>query len=181
MPGRNLTELPAFVPGSGNVNVVVENPAGSRVKAAYDPELDIFHLSYVLPKGSAFPFEFGFIPSTIAEDGDPLDIMVLLDVPTSTGCVLTARAIGAIEAEQTQDGRTFRNDRLIGVAIAGHQYSEVRSLGELDQRTLDEVESFFVSYNRMRGRVFEPIRRAPSTTAIDLIHRAMDRRAAKMS
>jgi inorganic pyrophosphatase len=176
MASRNLTELPAFLPGSSNVNVVVENPAGSRVKSAYNPKLDIFHLSYVLPKGSAFPFEFGFIPSTIAEDGDPLDMLVLLDVPTSVGCVLTARPIGAIEAEQTQDGRTFRNDRLIGVAIAGHQYSDVHSLDALDQRTLDEVELFFTSYNRMRGRVFRPIQRSSSSVAIDLINRAIKRR-----
>jgi inorganic pyrophosphatase len=158
------------------VNVVIECPAGSRVKSTYDPTLDIFHLSYVLPKGSSFPFEFGFIPSTVAEDGDPLDMMVLIDVPTSVGCVLTARPIGVIEANQTQDGKTFRNDRLIGVAMASRTHADIESLADINQSILDEIEQFFKSYNRMRGREFNPIRRAESSVAVELVNRAIERK-----
>jgi len=133
----------------------------------------------VLPEGNFFPFEFGFIPSTVAEDGDPLDILVILDAPSAVGCTVVARAIGVIEAEQTQDGKTFRNDRLVGVAIASATYTNVRSLDELPSTLLDQIEHYFISYNEMRGRRFKPIRRAPADTALQLLHRAMDAYAAR--
>src|SRR5258705_12154919 len=107
-----------------NLNVVIESPRGTSVKFDYNPDLDAFELSYIMPAGSVFPFEFGFIPSTLGEDGDPLDMLVLMDAPTCVGCILIARAIGVIEAEQTEKGNTFRNDRLIGVALASHQRAE---------------------------------------------------------
>jgi inorganic pyrophosphatase len=115
---RNLTELPAFDEESRSLNVIVESPRGSRVKFHYNPARDLFELSYIMPAGSVFPFEFGFVPSTLGDDGDPLDIIVFMDAPTCVGCLLVARPIGVIEAKQTQEGKTFRNDRLIGVAAA---------------------------------------------------------------
>jgi inorganic pyrophosphatase len=181
MDRRDLTKLPAFVKGSTNLNVVVESPRGTSVKLDYNAESDAFELSYVLPTGSIFPFDFGFVPSTVAEDGDPLDILVLLDVPTCVGCVLTAKPIGVIEAEQSQDGKTFRNDRLIGVAIADQQRASLSSLTEMNPHVLEEIELFFSSYNKMRGRKFRAIHRAGSNTAIELVRRAMQRFAASKS
>src|SRR5436189_4786599 len=87
--------LPPF-DGSNGVNVVIETPRGSRNKYAYDPRSGLFELRHVLPAGHAFPFDFGFIPSTRAEDGDPIDILVLLDAPTVPGCRLRVRLLGVL-------------------------------------------------------------------------------------
>jgi inorganic pyrophosphatase len=173
MRHRNLTELPAFEHNSTNLNVVVESPRGSSVKFDYNPDTDVFELSYIMPAGTVFPFEFGFIPSTLGDDGDPVDILVLMDASTCVGCVLVARPIGVIEAEQTQEGKTFRNDRLVGVATAAHEHAKLKSLAEFDPRIVDEIEHFFISYNEMRSRRFKPIRRAGVKSALELVRRGM--------
>ncbi|HLX36796.1 MAG TPA: inorganic diphosphatase [Candidatus Binataceae bacterium] len=99
---KNLARLDPFDPETKDLVVVIETPKGSRNKYDYDPEPGAFKLAHVLAEGLAFPNDFGFIPSTLAEDGDPLDVMVLLDEPTAVGCVLTARLIGVIEGNQTE-------------------------------------------------------------------------------
>src|ERR1700736_138231 len=140
----SLVKLKTFDPETKDITVVVETPKGSRNKFDYDEKLDVFKLANVLPEGAAFPNEFGFIPSTLGEDGDPLDVMVLLDQPTAVGCILTARLIGVIEAKQTEeDGTKCRNDRLIAVATHAHIHGEVESLGQLDDKIVDEIEHFF--------------------------------------
>src|SRR5689334_13079142 len=96
--------------------VVIETPKGSPNKLAFEPRYGAFVLKGVLPAGAVFPFDFGFVPSTRADDGDPLDVLVLMDAPVSPGCVVPSRLIGAIEAEQTEDGTKERNDRLLAVA-----------------------------------------------------------------
>src|SRR4051812_16479610 len=93
---------------------IVETPKGSRNKFSYDRETRLFKLGGLLPQGMMFPFDFGFLPSTIGGDGDPLDVMVLMDAPAHVGCLLELRIIGIITAEQTQDGETTHNDRLLG-------------------------------------------------------------------
>jgi inorganic pyrophosphatase len=127
----------------------------------------------VLPEGNFFPFEFGFIPSTLAADGDPRDIMLIADAPSAMGCIVTARALGVVEAEQTQDGRTFRNDRLVGVAVASATYASMTGLDELPPGLMNQIEHYFISYNEMRGRRFKPIRRAPANVALRLLHDAI--------
>src|SRR5262249_11212882 len=111
---RGLTHLAAWESGSGLVNVVIEAPRGSRNKYKYDERHGLFRLSKVLPLGACFPYDFGFIPSTRAEDGDPVDVLVLTEEPAFAGCVLPVRLLGVIEAEQTEGGKTVRNDRLVG-------------------------------------------------------------------
>src|SRR5580765_8091764 len=96
---------------------IIETPKGSRNKFDYDPDSGLFKLGGLLPEGMMFPFDFGFIPSTLAEDGDPIDIMVLMDAPAHVGCLIEIRIIGIVMAEQTEEGKTETNDRLLGVAI----------------------------------------------------------------
>jgi inorganic pyrophosphatase len=110
-----LTQLPAWNPDSGLLNVVVDTPKGHRNKYKYDETQGLWRLSKVLPLGASFPFDFGFVPSTRGEDGDPVDVLVLLDEPSFPGCIVPARLIGILEAEQTQEGKTIRNDRLVAV------------------------------------------------------------------
>src|SRR5262249_26353611 len=102
-------------PATGLVHVIVDTPKGSRNKFKYDEALGLFRLGKVLPLGSSFPYDFGFIPATRAEDGDPVDILVFADEPTFCGCLVTVRLLGVIEAEQTEKGQTVRNDRLVGI------------------------------------------------------------------
>ena len=92
-----------------------------------------------------FPFDFGFVPSTLGGDGDSLDIMVLMDEPAHVGCLLDVRIIGLIEATQTEDGETETNDRLLGVAIHSYQHQDVSSIEDLNPVRPDQLEQFFVS------------------------------------
>jgi inorganic pyrophosphatase len=98
--------------------VVIETPKGSPNKLTFEPRYGTFVLKGVLPVGAVFPFDIGFVPSTRAEDGDPLDILVLMDAPVFPGCIVPSRLVGVIEAEQTEDGKTERNDRLLAVAAS---------------------------------------------------------------
>ena len=119
---------------------IIETPKGSRNKFDYDPDSNLFMLGGLLPEGMMFPFDFGFIPSTLGEDGDPLDIMVLMDAPAHVGCLMDVRIIGIIQAKQSEDGKTERNDRL---------------LGDVNRTLLDQLEAFFISYNKQRGKKFK--------------------------
>lgn len=127
----SLTKLPARDPDSDHVNVVVDTPKGSRNKYKYDEKSQIWRLSKMLPLGSVFPFDFGFIPSTEGDDGDPLDVLVLTEEPSFAGCVLPAILIGVLEAEQTEEGNTVRNDRLIGVVETPFRERPAEFVGRL--------------------------------------------------
>lgn len=115
----------------------------------------MFALGGLLGEGLAFPFDFGFIPSTRGDDGDPLDVMVLMDEPAHVGCLLDVRIIGVIEAEQIQDGKKpVSNDRLVAVAVHSYSHENITELKQVNQSLLDQVEQFFVAYNKNRGKEF---------------------------
>jgi|SRR5690242_8344834 len=143
----------------GHIQVVIETPKGSRNKYAFDPEQRIFKLKRVLPEGMVFPHDFGFIPSTRAEDGDPLDVLILMDEPAFPGCLVEARLVGVIEAEQVENGKAERNDRLVAVCNASHTHSDIKSLKDINESLLDEVEKFFVNYNGTEGKKFKVLAR----------------------
>ena len=128
----DLAHLETWDSKSGCLNVIIETPKGSRNKFEYKPEGGLFELSKVLPKGLSFPYDFGFVPSTKGEDGDLLDVLVLMDEPAFTGCKVRCRLIGVIEAEQTnKHGETVRNDRLIAVADRCENDKGTRSVKQL--------------------------------------------------
>lgn len=159
--------------GAGPIEVVIETSKGSQNKLKYDPDRARFRLSHVLPTGMAFPFDFGFVPDTRADDGDPLDVLVLTDAPLPTGCLVDVRLIGVLEAEQREkDGRLVRNDRLIGVAEESATHREVRELTDLSGALLAEIEAFFEQYNRLDGKTFRVLHRRGSTAAAGAIRRA---------
>jgi inorganic pyrophosphatase len=166
-----LSRLPPFDPESGDLNVVIETPRGSRNKFGWDEERQLFKLNGVLPAGAVFPYDFGFIPSTRGEDGDPLDVLLLMDEPAFPGCVVAARLLGVIEAEQTEEeDRVERNDRLIAVASTSHTHGHLQELDDLNDRLVPEIEHFFVSYNAAKGRKFQPLRRSGASRAKELVH-----------
>lgn len=166
-----LAEKP-FKSKRHSLRVVIETPKGRRNKYRYNPDLDCFELHKVLPAGAAFPYDFGFVPGTRADDGDPLDVLVLMDESAFPGTIVAARAIGVIEAEQTEKGKTIRNDRIVAVAEEAHDYSGVRKLKDINPHLLQEIEHFFVSYNEMRGRKFRCKGTAGPKVALRLVDKA---------
>ena len=156
----NIAELsagrfPVVDGATGLVDVVIEAPKGSRCKYKYDENAKIFRLNKLLPLGASFPFNYGYIPATRGQDGDPLDVLVLGDEPIFAGCVVPVRMIGVIEAEQTErTGKTVKNDRLLAVLETQYNPPQFRSIEEVDSQTLREVEHFFVSYNEIEDRKF---------------------------
>ena len=168
-----INKLHAVDPDSGRLNVVVDTPKGSRNKYKFDEQHQLWRLSKVLPQGLSFPYDFGFVPSTEGEDGDPVDVLLLMDEPTFPGCVVPARLIGVLEAEQTEGGETVRNDRLIAVVETPYNPAEYRSLDEVDQQHLDDIEHFFVSYNQREGRQFKPLAPRGADRAKALLNEAI--------
>lgn len=158
-----------FVKNSDNINVIIETPKGSGVKYTFDTKAKLFKLSSILAEGLVFPFNFGFIPNTRGEDGDPLDVLVLFDNPCYPGCLIECKVIGVIEAEQTEKNETVRNDRIITTAVEAERYNKVNSLKDLDKYMMDEIVNFFISYNKMNNKIFTPLGNEGPKKAIELI------------
>jgi len=172
---RSLMSLEQRDAESGALLMVIETPRGNRAKFKYHASAGAFRLHKLLPLGSAFPFHFGFVPSTRGEDGDPLDILLLLDEPLPQGCVVEVRALGAIEAMQyAPEQAPVRNDRIIAVAAKSEEHSECHTLDDLDAGLVTKIEQFFVNYNLLEGKKFNPIGRVDKATAEQLIQSAAD-------
>ena len=160
-------------PGTGTVEVIVETPKGSHNKLKYDPDRDAFRLSHVLPVGMTFPFDFGFVPDTRAEDGDPLDVLILMDAPCPTGCIVDVRLIGVLEVEQREkDGTVVRNDRVVAVADPSATHVDTRDLSDLAAPLLNEIEAFFDQYNRLDGKSIRILHRRGAAAARQTAERA---------
>lgn len=164
-----VSRLAARDEKSDLTTVVIETPRGSRNKFKYDEELGIFRLSKVLPAGFAFPHDFGFVPSTRGEDGDPLDVLVLAEEPLFPGCVVGTRLVGVIEVEQKEDGKSERNDRLIAAVETPFNAPEVSSLDEMPTPRLEQIAHFFVSFNAAHGRELEVVGRGGPSRAHELV------------
>jgi inorganic pyrophosphatase len=149
------TKIRPIKTASGTLQVVIETPKGSRNKYSFDPEQKIFCLKKILPAGMSFPYDFGFVPQTIAPDGDPLDVLLLMDEPAYPGVMVPARLIGVIEGEQIEGKKKNRNDRLLAVAEMGHLYSNVKSWDDLPRKFIHELEQFFVNYHQLEGREYK--------------------------
>lgn len=172
--GASPTRIPAFADEDQKVlNAVIETPSGSRNKFKFDEELGFFALSGVLPEGMVFPHAFGFVPNTKAADGDPEDILIIMDEPTFTGCIVRTRLLGVIEAEQTEDGKTERNDRLISVAAHSRDYSEIQNLDDLNKNMVKEIEQFFMNYNKERGKKFRVLGTRGPKQALKLLEKSL--------
>ncbi len=150
-----LSELPCRDEKDGTLRVVIETPRKSPNKYRYEPECGTLLLASMLPEGMSFPYDFGFIPSTMGGDGDPLDVLVLMDEPAIPLSIVRTRLIGAIEAEQKdQDSGWETNNRLIGVATHAHSHADESSLKSLRPHLVEEIIAFFEQYNRQRGGEF---------------------------
>jgi len=174
---KAIRKLPAF-DSAKCVNVVIETPKGSRVKYTYDQKTGLLELKKALPEGMVFPFNFGFIPGTKAEDGDPLDVLIVNEETLVPGCLVKARLVAVIEAKQGKRGKKkVRNDRLVAKAIGKQTPTFLESL-DLDKKTLGEIEYFFVSYNKLSENEFKVVGRGGEKKAVALIRRAEKRKQA---
>jgi len=170
----NFDKISPFDEESGDLNVIVDTPKGNRNKYKFDEEKGIFKLGGVLPVGAYFPFDFGYIPNTLGGDGDPLDVLVLMDEPAFCGCLIAARLIGVIEANQTErDGKTERNDRLIAVSTDSRIHEDIKSINDLNEKLVDEIEHFFKSYNEAKGKKFESLGRFAAQKAKKIVEKGM--------
>jgi inorganic pyrophosphatase len=156
----------------GLLQVIVETPAHSHNKFAFDPDQEIFILKKVLPAGMVFPYDFGFLPRTLAADGDPIDVLLLMDEPVFPGCAVPARLIGVIQGEQMERKKKIRNDRLVAVAEANHMYSNIRKLEDLPKKWIEELEDFFVNYHELEGKKYKLLGCKDANTALQLIKKA---------
>lgn len=160
---------PPFIEETDNINAIVETPKGSRNKYAYKEKSDLMKLKKALPAGMVFPFDFGFIPSTAAEDGDPMDILVLTDAPTFPGCLVESKVLGIIKVEQEKKGEKVRNDRVIAVHLDTRMYSSANNIDDLPEGLVKEIVNFFASYNHLSEDMFQHLGNDGPEVAIKLI------------
>ena len=147
----NFFNLPPFTEDS-DVHVVIETPRGSRAKFAFDPKLESFALAKSLLTGLSYPHDWGFVPSTTADDGDPLDIMVIHDATTFPGLVVTCRVIGILQIEQKSKKRTERNDRLFAVPRRSHSEQALKDVADLTKPIREELEKFFIATDELEDK-----------------------------
>ncbi len=119
-----------------------------------------------------FPYDFGFLPRTLAPDGDPIDVLLLMDEPAFPGCAVPARLIGIIEGEQLDGKKRVRNDRLVAIAQANHMYNNVRKLKDLPDKFVHELQVFFVNYHSLEGKRYKLLGCRGIDAAMDLIKQA---------
>lgn len=154
---------------------IIETPKGRRSKFKYEKDSGLFSLSNILPQGFSFPFDFGFIPSTEAEDGDPLDLIVLMDEPAHVGCLLNVRLIGVIKVVQTEKEKQTENDRLLAVAIRTVEFKDVNDISDLPKSHVDQISEFLALYNKNSGKQDEVKGIEGPDAAIELLEKSAAR------
>jgi inorganic pyrophosphatase len=174
-PAKSLSNPILLKPvnkSDGMLQVIIETPKGSRNKFAYDEEQNIFAVKKVLPAGMTFPYDFGFLPRTLAPDGDPIDVLLLMDEPAFPGIAVRARLIGIIQGEQVEGKKKTRNDRLLAVAEMNHEYADIKKLDDLPRQFVHELEEFFVNYHRLEGKQYKLLGCKGADTAMREIEKA---------
>jgi len=145
---RNYLHLPLGDRQPDEINVVVEIPEGSRNKYEYDKHLDIFRLDRALHSAVYYPGEYGFAPQTLALDGDPLDVLVLVIAPTFPGCLVAARPIGLL---QMVDGGK-EDDKILAVPVGEPAFDEIYNYTQVFAHTLRKISHFFETYKALEGK-----------------------------
>jgi inorganic pyrophosphatase len=155
-------------------DIVIETPAGSRIKYAWDPDANRFRASKVLPLGLSFPFDFGFFPGTKAADGDPLDALVVADAPLAVGAIVECRLLGVfrVATSEKASSKLIENDRLVAVPVDSIRGARWRELPDLGGELVREIGDFFESYIQREGRRFESRGRAGARAAYATLERS---------
>jgi inorganic pyrophosphatase len=170
---RNLNSLPAFDGRSNRINVVIEASKGSRIKLKYDETLEIFRAEKALPIGLVFPFDFGFIPSTLGGDRDPLDVLVLSESGLPWGTLVLGKVVGIVKCEQTQKGSKERNDRIIALPLDAKSLEPMQPDITFDSELKQAIAEFFIKYNELQDKKLRVIAIEGPRSAIAAIESAM--------
>ncbi|MEA4957847.1 Inorganic pyrophosphatase [bioreactor metagenome] len=133
------------------INAVIEIPKGSRNKYEYDKDIEAFALDRVLYSSVVYPADYGFIPQTIYDDGDPMDIMVLIDQPTFPGCVIASRPIGIMGMIDGGD----KDYKILAVPVDDPKFKDINNISDIPSHVLDEIEEFFKTYKNLEGKKVE--------------------------
>lgn len=154
------------------VHVIVETPRGHRNKFAYNEHYGTLELSRTLKAGMMWPCDFGFIPQTLGEDGDALDVALLLDEPTFPGCLVRARLLGVIGFRKNGE----ENDRLLACPAAkkgaGSNWDHIKDMRQISSRQIRELEAFLSDYNTFEGHHIELTGWRDAASALETVHRA---------
>jgi len=151
------------------ITAIIETPRGSTEKYDYDEKSGFFKLKKILPSGMMFPYDFGFIPGTKGEDGDPLDIIIISEFHSFPGCMMDCRLIGALKAVQTEKKKKIRNDRFIAIPVQSTTFKKIETANDLSHNTVEELEQFFINYNKAEGKTFKPLNMLSAKEAIKLL------------
>jgi len=168
-----MTWPPPFTKNGKDINVIIETPKGNGNKYSYDAANGLYKLRKVLPEGMVFPYHFGFIPGTQGADGDPLDVLLMMDEPAYPGILVESRILGIIVASQKESGKTVRNDRIIATSKISKRYARIRRLKDIEPYRLDEIIQFFINYNAIEGRKFAPKSFGSASRALEIIRRQL--------
>jgi inorganic pyrophosphatase len=149
------------------IEVIIETPKDSRIKFKYNPREQHFEIDRILPQGLRFPFNFGFVPDTIAPDGDPTDVLIIIDEPLFPGCHASCRVLGLLQAEQTENRQTSRNDRIVAVSVLDR--AAPSRIAEVPSSFFDDCERFFITYHQAEGNSFKVLGVGGIQDALELI------------
>lgn len=169
MEWQNLNRLPPFDKECGALNIIVETPKNGRIKYKCNEKYGIFQLDKSLPYGFSFPFEFGFVPSTIGGDGDPLDGLILSDEATFPGCLVLGQVLGVLQAEQREGKQVNRNDRLVAIPLSVKTHEPIIPPKALDKKLISDITNFFISYNEVQGKKFKSLGFGSRQRALNLV------------
>jgi inorganic pyrophosphatase len=147
----NLLKIPAFS-DDGDLHVVIETPRGSRAKLKYNPKIKSFTLSKSLLAGLTYPYDWGFIPGTVSEDGDAVDVMVIHDAATYPGMVLTCNVIGVLQIEQIKKRKSERNDRVFAAPCGSHAERDLSDVRKLSSAQREELVKFFIATDELENK-----------------------------
>jgi inorganic pyrophosphatase len=162
---------------SMNVDVIIETPKGSAQKYDYVPNTPFFKMKKILPSGMVFPYDFGFIPKTRGKDGDPLDVIVISEFQSFPGVIIKCRIIGGIKAEQSKEknsDKLMRNDRFLAIPKCSNIFQNVEKMEDLPGQITDQIEEFFVGYNKLEGKKFKALDKMGPREAQRLIEEQLD-------
>jgi inorganic pyrophosphatase len=153
----NLLKLPFTGDEKNSIRCIVETPRGSRAKFTYDPEAKIFAMSKALVTGLTYPYDWGFIPSTLGEDGDPADVMLLHDVATYPGTMICAQLVGVLRVVDVEKDEKTPNPRLFAVPVGANREHELEDVRQLSKRLRKELEKFFKQTAALQSKEVEII------------------------
>ncbi|HVW66483.1 MAG TPA: inorganic diphosphatase [Candidatus Peribacteraceae bacterium] len=165
----NLDHIPAGKNIPDSVNVIVEIPKGSQNKYEFDKELNVLKLDRVLFSSTIYPGDYGFIPQTLASDGDPLDALVFVTNPTFPGTLIEVRPIGVLTMIDQGQG----DDKLLCVPVHDVRFNSLKDIQDVEEPFLNEIAHFFAVYKELEGKKVEILGWKNAAAAKEIIKEAV--------